>query len=381
MAIANTIVDNANTTADKTEHDPGSGTVNGGSTSMNGRHVVDETLGLLGHPGGILVDHPRLRVGVVTAISRHDGLELELVARSPRNPDSMTDPPAPRVLLPRYEEGMNLRVAWLDADDRPHWEYGSVDVSTGYPFNGTVLQTRMLLPPMFDRARIVLAWPEIGFPEAVVTLPLPDREAVVRAEASVWTAPVDPRPLPTGLTFRSAALHSLDVDAEAGLILSGPRVLHRGDDAVVVVLTRLTLVGPALSLELHSIARGRPGGAATTAAMYGPRHRSHVENPENPENPPEGPTRSARIEPEHPRDPGAGASIALLHPGATDGADIGDEASWLLPAKGTTAGGDDTFSGRAEYAFDRPESAFLDLVVGWPEAGLADAHVRVPLVT
>ena len=359
MTIANTIVDNANTTADKTEHDPGSGTVNGGSTSMNGRHVVDETLGLLGHPGGILVDHPRLRVGVVTAISRHDGLELELVARSPRNPDSMTDPPAPRVLLPRYEEGMNLRVAWLDADDRPHWEYGSVDVSAGYPFNGTILQTRLLLPPMFDRARIVLAWPEIGFPEAVVTLPLPDREAVVRAEASVWTAPVDPRPLPTVLTFRPAALHSLDVDAEAGLILSGPRVLHRGDDAVVV-LTRLTLVGPALSLELHSIARGRPGGAATTAAMYGPGHRARTENPADVSGP------------DHPREPAAGASVALLLDG---------EASWLLMTKGTTSGGDDTFSGRAEYAFDRPESAFLDLVVGWPEAGLADAHVRLPLTT
>ncbi|GAA0932140.1 hypothetical protein [Virgisporangium aurantiacum] len=372
---------------------------------------MDETLGLLGHPGGILVDHPRLRVGVVAAISRRDGLELELVARSPRNPDSMTDPPAPRVLLPRYEEGMNLRVAWLDADDRPHWEYGSVDVSTGYPFNGTVLQTRMLLPPMFDRARIVLAWPEIGFPEAVVTLPLPDREAVTDAEVSVWTAPVDARPVPTGLAFRPTTLHSLDVDAEAGLILSGPRVLHRGDHAVVV-LTRLTLVGPALSLDIHSIARGRPGGVATMAAMYGPRHRSHAENP------PEGPTRTGRIEPEHPRDPGVGASIALLHPAATDGSDTGDAtdgsdtdgatdgaaigdtadraaigetadraaiggggASWLMPAKGTTAGGEDTFSGRAEYAFDRPASAFLDLVVGWPEAGLADAHVRLPLIT
>jgi hypothetical protein len=327
---------------------------------------VDETLGLLGHPGGILVDHPRLRVGVVAATSRRDGLELELVARSPRNPDSMTDPPAPRVLLPRYEEGMHLRVAWLDADDRPHWEYGSVDMSTGYAFNGTILRTRLLLPPMFDAVRIVLAWPEIGFPEAVVTLPLPGRDAVDRADASIWTAPVDHLPTPAGLTIVPTAIHSLDVDAEAGLVLSGPRVLHRGDDAVVV-LTRLTLVGQALSAEVHSIARGRAGGTATMAAMYRPRRGGRDTDAEHPDEPRSGRRHST---PEHPEEPGTGATIALL---------LDDEAHRLLPAQGTASGGDDTFSGRAEYAFDRPESDVLDLVVGWREAGLADAHVRLPL--
>ena len=151
---------------------------------------MDETLGLLGHPGGILVDHPRLRVGLVAAVSRPDGLTLDIIGRSPRNPTSMTDPPARRVLLPRYDEGMDLRVARLDADDRPQWMYGDTETGRGHASGGgTVVRTRLRLPPTFDAVRLVLAWPEIGFPEAVVTLALPDREAVARASTSVWTAP------------------------------------------------------------------------------------------------------------------------------------------------------------------------------------------------
>jgi hypothetical protein len=306
---------------------------------------VDETLGLLGHPGGILVDHPRLRVGLVAAVSRPDALHLDLVGRSPRNPTSMTDPPAPRVLLPRYEEGVDLRVAWLDADDRPHWTYG--DTETGSSLDGTVVRTRLSLPPMFGSVRILLAWPEIGFPEAVVTLRLPDRAAVTRATTSIWTAPLDHHPVPP-TTFVAPGMPLSHVEPEAGLVLAGQRVLHRGDDAVVV-LTRLSSVGRALSLELHPDARGRRGGAATEAAMYGPRGRTGQKSP---------PDRSD------------GAWIALLR---------GDEATWLAPTSSSTYGGDDSFEGRAEYAFDRPDSDVLDLVVGWPEVDLPEALVRLPL--
>lgn len=310
---------------------------------------VDETLGLLGHPGGILVDHPRLRVGLVAAVSRPDGVELDLIGRSPRNPTSMTDPPAPRVLLPRYEEGIDLRVARLDADGRPQWMYGDTETGTASAFDGTVLRTRLHLPPTFDPVRIVLAWPEIGFPEAVVTLPLPDREAVARASTSIWTAPVDHRPPPPATFDDAARMPPSDVEPEAGLVLTGQRVLHRGDDAVVV-LSWLSTVGQALALEVHSFARGRRGGAATMAAMYGP---------------------GLRTGPEGPRNHSAGASVALLD---------GDRASWLALTSATTSGGDDVFEGRAEYAFDRPDSDVLDLVVGWPEADLPDAHVRLPLL-
>lgn len=309
----------------------------------------NETLGLIGHPGGILVDHPRLRVGVVAAVSHPDRLELELLARSPHVADTVVDPPAPRVLLPRYDEGLNLRVAWLDADGKAHWEYGSTDIGSGPAFKGTVLQTNLRLPPTFDALRIVLAWPEIGFPEAVVTLPLPSRAAVERAAASVWTAPVDTEPLPENLEEKPFPRQPLDVDTETGLVLAGPRVLHRGDDAVVV-LTRLTLVGQALSMEVSSVARGRWGGAATMTAMYRP-----------------GGPRSG---PRGPRERGHGASVALLE---------GDALSWLIATRAEASGGDDSFSGRAEYTVERPESDFLELVLGWPEAELPDVVVRLPL--
>jgi hypothetical protein len=310
---------------------------------------VDETLGLLGHPGGILVDHPRLRVGVVKAVSRTDSLTLELTARSPFTPDT-TATPTPRVLLPRYDEGMNLRVAWLDADGRPHWEYGTTDTGIGPAFRGPVLRTELRLPPTFGSVDIVLAWPEIAFPEAVVTLPLPDRDAVARSATSIWTAPVDHLPLAPGTTADPVARESLDVTPEAGLVLTGQRVLHRGEDAAVV-LTRLSLVGPALSMEIDSVARGRRGGAATMTSMYGPSPRSR---------------------PADPRDVGIGASVGLLD---------GDRLSWLSPTTGGMAGGDDSFHGRAEYAFTHPDSDALDLVVGWPVADLPDAVDRVPLVT
>jgi hypothetical protein len=38
---------------------------------------------------------------------------------------------------------------------------------------------------MFDEMRLVLAWPEIGFPETVVRIPLPDRASVERGTVSV----------------------------------------------------------------------------------------------------------------------------------------------------------------------------------------------------
>jgi hypothetical protein len=309
---------------------------------------VDETLGLLAHPGGVLVDHPRLRIGVVSAVSRPDGLSLDLIGRSPRNPDSMTDPPAPRVLLPRYDEGLNLRVGWLDADGRPHWVYGSTETGTGPAFGGgTILRTRLRLPSMSGDVKLVLAWPEIGFPEAVVTLSLPDRDAVVRASASIWTAPVNHHPVPSA-TFSGTARPALDVEPEAGLVLTGQRVLHRGDDAVVV-LTRLTSVGPALSIEVSCLARGRRGGIATMASMYGIGRRTG---------------------PEAPRDRTAGAAVAVLE---------GDQAHWLALASGMTGGGDDVFESRSEYAFERTDSDVLNLVVGWSATDLPDAHVRLPL--
>jgi hypothetical protein len=85
--------------------------------------------------------------------------------------------PAPRHLLPPADEGIDLRVGWLDADGRAHWECDSSESSGGSAgaVHGPLTRTRLRLPPLFDRVSVVLAWPEIGFPETIVDPPLPDR--------------------------------------------------------------------------------------------------------------------------------------------------------------------------------------------------------------
>jgi len=145
--------------------------------------IEAETLGVLAHRGGLLVERPELSVGVVRAVSRPSGLEVELLARRPPDGRSATERQADiragrgvvraaqRRLLPAFDEGMDLRAGWLDDDGRPHWEYGSRSSSSGDAAGGgrgPSLRTVLALPPLFDRVSMVLAWPEIGFPETVV---------------------------------------------------------------------------------------------------------------------------------------------------------------------------------------------------------------------
>src|SRR6476661_1969763 len=98
---------------------------------------MDETLGVLAHPGGLVVERPELSVGVVCAVSRPTGFELELLARRPLDRRSAVErqadiragraapPAAPRRLLPPFDEGIDLRVGWLDHDGRAHWQFAS----------------------------------------------------------------------------------------------------------------------------------------------------------------------------------------------------------------------------------------------------------------
>src|SRR5690349_21489759 len=102
-----------------------------------------ETFGVLAHHGGLVVERPELTVGVVRAVSRPTGLELELLARRPldrrsaseRQADIRAGRAAPstaaRRLLPSFDEGIDLRVGWLDHDGRAHWEFGSWSSSSG----------------------------------------------------------------------------------------------------------------------------------------------------------------------------------------------------------------------------------------------------------
>ncbi|MEV0131782.1 hypothetical protein AB0H83_25390 [Dactylosporangium sp. NPDC050688] len=328
---------------------------------------MDETLGVPAHPGGIVVDRPELRVGVVQAVSRPTGLELELIARQPLDRRSATErqadiragrpgpAPAPRRLLPQFDEGMDLRVGWLDSTGRTRWTFGSRSMRSGDHFGGTTgpsLRTVLRFPPLYDHASVVLAWPEIGFPETVLELDLPDRATVERDTVSVWDAPVDAAPVPADLRHIADPAWLDEPEVEAGRIVAAPRVLSRGDGAVVV-LSRLTAVGAALSLQLRSMLDG-PLAEAAGAAMADPaRHR---------------PGRTD--DPEQLRAGGPGAAVAVVH---------GRDAVWARSQGGTGGAGDRTFRAATESTAAHPGGNVLDLLVAWPAAGLPDVKVRVPL--
>jgi hypothetical protein len=326
-----------------------------------------QTLGVLAHHGGLVVERPELSVGIVRAVSRPTGLELELLARRPLDRRSGSErqsdiragrggpSPAPRRLLPPFDEGIDLRVGWLDDDGRAHWEYGSGSSSSGDHFEGTngpSLRTVLRFPPLFDHASVVLAWPEIGFPETVVDLSLPDRATVERDTVSIWDAPLSVRRAPSSLNYRLDALPLDELAVETGHMVAMPQVLSRGDEAAVV-LTRLTAVGGALSAEILSVADG--GRAhAVAAAAFPPTRRS----PGIPD------------DPEHGRTYDPGASIAVLYD---------HDAVRVRPDSGSSEGGSHGFRSLFEFAFDSPGGDVLDLVVAWPEAGLPDVRAEIPL--
>ena len=65
-----------------------------------------------------------------------------------------------------------------------------------------------------------------------------------------------------------------------------------------------------------------------------------------------------------------GAAVAVVH---------GTEALWLHPHEATASGGPDAFEDTAEYTLERPDGDALDLIVGWPAAGLPEARLTIPL--
>jgi hypothetical protein len=327
-----------------------------------------ETLGVLAHRGGLLVQRPELTVGVVRAVSRLSGLEVELLARRPLDRRSAIERQqdiraqrtsrgtvAPRRLLPAFDDGIDLRVGWLDHAGGAHWEFGtSGSSSSGDDFQGTSgpsYRTVFTFPPAFDQLSLVLAWPEIGFPETVITTPLPDRATVERGTTSIWHAPVDAIPA-TGALNHHVASGRDELAVEAGTIVAPPQVLHRGDHAAVA-LTRLTAVGSAMSMELLSNASGYPADA-TTARAFPPAH----------------PPSSMIDDPAQIRANGPGASIAVIR---------GRDAFWVRPREGSFSGGNGTFSGVEDFTLKRPQADVLDLVVAWPLAGLHDVRVRISL--
>lgn len=328
-----------------------------------------ETLGAVAHSGGLLVRRPELSVGVVRAVSKLSALEVELLARRPLDRrsaterqqdirDGLSNQPAvaSRRLLPAYDEGIDLRVGWLDHAGHAHWESATAySSSSGDHFLGTSGPTYRAVfrfPPTFDQMSLVLAWPEIGFPETVITMPLPDRTTVERATTSIWQAPLDVRPVPEGLTHHAGRRHDPPA-IEAGTNVAPPQVVHRRDHRVAVALTRLTDTNSMLSMELLSIAKDDSADAINARVFPWPR-----------------PTSGALDDPAQIRTTGPGASLAVVQ---------GHEAFWIRPGDGSSCGGNQTFSCLQEFTLNRPHDDLLDLIVAWPLAGLQDVRVRIPL--
>ncbi|WP_367135453.1 hypothetical protein [Saccharothrix sp. HUAS TT1] len=308
-------------------------------------------LGAVAHRGGSLVQRPELTIGVKQAISRSTGLDLDLVTRQPldrrdatrRQHDTrVAEPvaPAPRRLLPAFDEGVDLRVGTLDDEGRAHWHFptswssGSGDHFEGR--SGPVHDFAFRLPPAFDEITLVLAWPEIGFPETTVTLPLPDRATADRATRSVWDAPVSA--VATAERFEHHVAASCpEVDVETGTSAAAPQVLHRSDHAAIV-LTRLTVVDrTTLSVGLASSARGDAAQAIRADTSRG--------------------TDSA-------------PAIAVVADG---------KAFWVRSHSGSASGGAHGHSGSQDFLLPRPHDDVLDLLVAWPRAGLGEARARIPL--
>jgi hypothetical protein len=329
-----------------------------------------ETLGVLAHRGGLLVQRPELSVGVVRAVSRPSGLELELLARRPLEgrvherqavigAGHAGASVAPRRLLPPFDEGTDLRVGWLDTGGRAHWVFGDRS-GTGNHADGLFgqsLRTRHEFPPLFDQVSVVLAWPEIGFPETVVDLALPDRVTVDRDSVSIWEAPLNVRIATVALNHRVGAHPTARSIVETGRIVAVPQVLSRGD-ATAVVLTRLTAVGRALSIEILSVAYGDRADAVREAAI--PLFRQSPD-PDDPESV---------------RTGGPGAAIAVVRD---------RDAVWAWPVHGSCIAGRHTLRAISEFVVDGLdasgglEGASLDLVVAWPAAGLPDVCVELVL--
>lgn len=296
-----------------------------------------EVLGAVAHPGGLLVRHPEVSIGVVRAAARSSGLTLDLIARTPRDPNG-----APRPDLTGPGEWAWHRVGWLDSGGQVHWQH-MISGEFGGMGGGDTVEHRGLcvLPPLFGEVSLVFEWSEIGFPETVVPLVLPTREEVERTERSIWSAPRAGVPVEEEFE-RDHSDRRLDRPAlEQGVAVAAPMVLHRSDDAAVV-LNRLTDHGSQLSLEVLSVARGAVT-RVIAPALHGLREI--------------GPSMG-------------GADIDVVR---------GRTAHRVWSFAGSGSSGVDAFTARTEHVLERPDSGVLDLLVSWPLVGLDEVRVELPL--
>jgi hypothetical protein len=308
--------------------------------------VAGETLGLVVHRGAVVVRAEQVVVGVRRVVARPSGLEVYVTAR--RRPDRRsalerqasiragrdTVRVAPRRLLPAYDEGTALRLGWLTGPDRAEW---------GHPqrqFEDGDLDAVFAVPA--GAQRLVLAWPEVGLPETVVPLDLPPAADIAAAAVSIWQAPTGALPVPADLVPRPEAADVPWPAADLGTVVAGPRVLHRGA-AAAVLLEHLTAHRYGLEMGVLSVAQGQVARALTHAGQpwHEPPHPSHAE----------------------------GARVAVV-----DG-----DPRWLPRLATETASGGGGYESRADPVAPLPTGASMALLVSWPSAQLTDALVQLTL--
>ena len=203
-----------------------------------------QVLGTVAHRGGVIVEHETLRVGVVQMVSRTSGLQITVVARRPVDRRSTAERQAAiragdvtsgavRRLLPSPDEGQELRLGWLDSDRRARWAYPhSSEGDSGGPAEygpGPSLRATFVLPPLFEVMTLLLAWPEIGFPETSIELALPDAVTVAGASISIWDADLPVSRIPSWARQVTAQLDAVPIGEESGTAIAQPRLFcaHR----------------------------------------------------------------------------------------------------------------------------------------------------------
>jgi hypothetical protein len=307
----------------------------------------DEVLGLVLHRGAVVVRAQQVVVGVRRVVARPAGLEVRVTARRRPDPRSALQRQAdiragrggvraaPRRLLPAYDEGVALRLGWLTGPDRAEWVYPERQFEAGD------LEAVFAVPA--GARQLVLAWPEVGMPETVVPLDRPPAADIAAAAVSIWQAPTGALPMPAALRAGPDPVGVPWPVTELGTVVAGPRVLHRGVSAAVV-LEHVTAHRHGLELGVLSLAHGRVARAVGHAGQLGWQQPdpSHLD----------------------------GARVAVV---------AGAAASWLAQVAAETSSGGGGYESRAELVAPLPTDDSLALLVSWPEARLADALVRVRL--
>lgn len=322
-----------------------------------------QELGAVAHRGGVIVEHETLRVGIAQLVSRTSGLQISMVAQRPADRRGTAERQAairagdevvtsPRRLLPAADEGMELRLGWLDSGGRAQWAYPQSSMAdSGGPAGdapGPTLRATFLLPPLFGSMTLLLAWPEIGFPETSIELALPDARTVERASVSIWDAELPDSRTPSWKRQVIAAPSPYSTTAEETCTaLASPRVLLRSAGAALV-LSWLSADDAVIRATVTGVVHGTLAERLWRVRMSPPPGH-HGEPP------------------------------PLLDPAdPLFGIVQGETLLTAVPVAGSASGGSAFYEAEASFVLPRPaDRQPFELGVGWPPAGLPAVQLLI----